>query len=46
MRIVYRFRSGRREVLNENSCSEIFGKFSQKYPWWDPVSINLRDENL
>ena len=42
MKIVYKYRSSRLDVLHKNICSENFGKFSRRHPWWGPALTNFQ----
>ena len=41
MRTGYKFKSSRLQVSHKDICSENFGRFSQKYPWWGHVLIEI-----
>ena len=43
MKIVYKYRSRRLDVLHKNICSENFGKCSRKHPWWGPALTNFQE---
>ena len=42
MRIVYKSKRSRLEVLDKKCLSKNFGKFSGKHPRWGPVLIKLQ----
>ena len=46
MRIVYKFKSSRLQVLHKNICSENYGEFSWKHQCWGPVLIKLQGLSL